>query len=75
MLVSGGMKSKIYKLILGSLSITVIVNGLTISGADGGMSELVEGLLLMLILFVTIKTSGAPKKVKAPQSKAPVAAA
>ena len=74
-LVSGGMKSKIYKLILGSLSITVIVNGLTISGADGGMSELVEGLLLMLILFVTIKTSGAPKKVKAPQSKAPVAAA
>ena len=74
-LVSGGMKSKIYKLILGSLSITVIVNGLTISGADGGMSELVEGLLLMLILFVTIKTSSAPIKAKKSQSKAPVAAA
>lgn len=63
-LVTGGMKSKIYKLILGSLSITVIVNGLTISGADGGMSELVEGILLMLILFVTIKTSDGRSKTR-----------
>lgn len=73
-LVSGGMKSKIYKLILGSLSITVIVNGLTISGADGGMSELVEGLLLMLILFVTIRTSSGQNKAKKPgkeQNKTP----
>lgn len=61
-LVSGGMKTKVYKLILGSLSITVIVNGLTLSGANGGVSELVEGVLLMLILFMTIKTSGRPAK-------------
>jgi Ribose/xylose/arabinose/galactoside ABC-type transport systems, permease components len=56
-LVTGGMKSKMYKLILGSLSITVIVNGLIISGANGATAEAVEGILMMLILFLTIKMS------------------
>lgn len=77
-LVTGGMKSKIYKLILGSLSITVITNGLTLSGAGGGLSELVQGVLLMLILFVTIQTSDRAgrshvTKKKAAESAAPVA--
>jgi ribose/xylose/arabinose/galactoside ABC-type transport system permease subunit len=57
-LVTGGMKSRIYKLVLGSLSITVIVNGLIISGANGATSEAVEGILMMLILFLTIRMSG-----------------
>lgn len=57
-LVTGGMKSKIYKLILGSLSITIIVNGLIISGANGATSEAVEGILMMLILFLTMRMSG-----------------
>lgn len=61
-LVTGGMKSKLYKLVLGSLSITVIVNGLTISGADGATSEAVEGILLMLILFLTLRMSKRQKK-------------
>ena len=61
-LVTGGMKSKIYKLVLGSLSITVITNGLTLSGAGGGITEMVEGILLMLILFVTIRTSNLPSR-------------
>lgn len=72
-LVSGGMKSKIYKLIMGSLSITVIVNGLTLSGADGGISELVEGILLMLILYMTIKTSDYTVKGKKQKKDAKIA--
>ena len=68
-LVTGGMKSKIYKLILGSLSITVITNGLTLSGAGGGITGMVEGILLMLILFVTIKTSSLPSKGRASKDK------
>lgn len=69
-LVSGGMKSKIYKLIFGALSITVIVNGLTISGVGSAATELAEGIILMLILFLTIqlnsksgKLFGAGKKI------------
>jgi ribose/xylose/arabinose/galactoside ABC-type transport system permease subunit len=52
-LVTGGMKSKLYKLVLGSLSITIIVNALTLSRVDGATSEIVEGFLLMVILFLT----------------------
>lgn len=69
-LVTGGMKSRIYKLILGSLSITVIVNGLTLSGAGGGISELVEGILLMLILYMTLKTAGRTSKSKGSKENA-----
>lgn len=74
-LVTGGMKSKIYKLILGSLSTTVITNGLTLSGAGGGITEMVEGILLMLILFVTIKTSSLPGKGRSSKDKNKQAAA
>lgn len=56
-LVTGGMKTKIYKLILGSLSITIIVNGLILSGANGATAEAVEGFLMMLILFLSIRLS------------------
>lgn len=73
-LVTGGMKSKIYKLILGSLSITVITNGLTLSGAGGGITEMVEGILLMLILFATIKTSSLSGKGQAAKRKVKEAA-
>ncbi|MDR2609977.1 MAG: ABC transporter permease [Clostridiales Family XIII bacterium] len=54
-LVTGGSSAKIYKVILGSFSITIIVNGLAITGnSDSQISESVEGFLLLLILFLTI---------------------
>jgi ribose transport system permease protein len=54
-LVTGGASAKMYKLLLGSFSITIIVNGLAIIGkADSQISESVEGFLLLIILFVTI---------------------
>jgi ribose transport system permease protein len=57
-LVTGGTSSKIYKVFLGSLSITMIVNGLAILGkSDSQISELVEGILLLIILIVTIQVN------------------
>jgi ribose transport system permease protein len=54
-LVTGGASAKIYKVLLGSLSITIIVNGLAMIGkSESQISEMVEGLLLLLILFITI---------------------
>ena len=54
-LVTGGTSAKIYKMLLGSFSITIIVNGLAIIGfPESQVSESVEGILLMLILFVTM---------------------
>ncbi|MDR0817411.1 MAG: ABC transporter permease [Clostridiales Family XIII bacterium] len=54
-LVTGGTSARIYKVVLGSLTITTIVNGLAIIGkAESQISESVEGILLLVILFVTI---------------------
>ncbi|MDR2356971.1 MAG: ABC transporter permease [Oscillospiraceae bacterium] len=54
-LVTGGAGAKIYKVVLGSLSITLIVNGLAIIGkSDSDISQTVEGILLLAILFITI---------------------
>ena len=62
-LVTGGTSAKFYKIVLGSLSITVIVNGLSLIGmSDSQITESVEGILLLLILFITIVTSKNKKR-------------
>ena len=57
-LVTGGTSAKLYKVLLGSFSITIIVNGLALIGlSETQYSQTIEGLLLLLILFVTILAS------------------
>jgi len=54
-LVTGGTSAKFYKVILGSLSITVIVYGLSLMGmSDSHISQSLEGGLLLVIMFITI---------------------
>lgn len=54
-LVTGGSSAKFYKILLGSFSITMIVNGLAIIGkSDSQVSQSVQGVLLLLILAVSI---------------------
>ncbi len=63
-LVTGGSSAKFYKIILGSLSITIIVYGLSLMGmSDSHISQSVEGGLLLLILFMTI-VSNRKKKAR-----------
>ncbi|MDR0819268.1 MAG: ABC transporter permease [Oscillospiraceae bacterium] len=54
-LVTGGASAKIYKVLLGAFSITIIVNGLALIGkSESQISEAVEGILLLLILYAAI---------------------
>ncbi len=53
-LTTGGFSAKIYKIILGTITISVIENGLTVIGASSYISEAVEGILLVAILVITI---------------------
>jgi ribose transport system permease protein len=54
-LVTGGTTARIYKLIVGAFTITIIENGLILSGfSSSEVSEAVKGVLLMVILFFTI---------------------
>jgi ribose transport system permease protein len=67
-LVTGGTSAKLYKVLLGSFSITVIVNGLALIGlSETQYSQSVEGILLLLILGLTILASKKSRKA----SKAP----
>lgn len=53
-LVTGGFSSKLYKVIIGSVTIAVIENGLTVCQVPSTISEAVEGILLVIILCITI---------------------
>lgn len=53
-LVTGGFSAKLYKVLLGSLTITIIENGLTVCRVPSAISEASEGIMLILILFITV---------------------
>ena len=73
-LVTGGTSAKFYKVVLGSLSITVIVYGLSLIGmSDSHISQSLEGGLLLLILFISILTNR-QKKYRADAEKTQPAA-
>lgn len=54
-LVTGGSSAKMYKLVLGAFTITLIGNGLALIGKSSSqISQLVQGLILLVILFATV---------------------
>ena len=62
-LVTGGHTAKFYKFILGSISITLIILGLSLMGYSATeYSEMLEGILLLLILFITIRANNRKRK-------------
>lgn len=70
-LVTGGASAKIYKVLLGALSITVIISGLALIGmSESQISESVEGLLLLLILFITILANDRKRRQRAEEKEA-----
>lgn len=57
-LVTGGYSARIEKLLIGAVTISIIKNGMIMIGlTTTQVTEAVRGVLLMLILFVTIRLS------------------
>lgn len=54
--VSGGASSKFYKLIVGSLMLAFLQNGLTLTRVSSEISELIQGLILLGVVFFGIFT-------------------
>ncbi|MGM9606957.1 MAG: ABC transporter permease [Oscillospiraceae bacterium] len=53
-MVTGGSSAKFYKILLGSFSIQIIVKGLALMGkSDAHYSQSVQGILLLVILFLS----------------------
>ena len=73
-LVTGGTSAKFYKILLGSFSIQIIINGLALMNkSDSYISQSVQGILLLLILALTAWSS--TKKAKAGSDDEPKIAA
>lgn len=63
-LVTGGSSAKFYKLLLGSFSIQIIISGLALIGkSDSHIAQSVEGILLILILYISIFAGRRKKKI------------
>ncbi len=57
-LVTGGYSAKIEKLIIGSVTISIIKNGMVLIGLTSTqVTESARGIVLMLILFITVRLS------------------
>ncbi len=69
-LVTGGMSTNILKMIIGTLTLCILKNGLIIVGLTATVwSESIRGITMMLILFVTMRSGEgyiklSPKKLK-----------
>ncbi len=62
-LVTGGASAYKRQVLLGSLSITIIVNGLALIGkSDSQITESVQGILLLIILFLTMLANNRYRK-------------
>jgi len=64
-MVTGGSSAKFYKILLGSFSIQIIINGLAlINMSDSHISQSVQGILLLLILLVSALAGKRAERIK-----------
>lgn len=52
--VEGGSGTKLYKMIVGAFMITLLENGLVLSGSSGSITQLIRGIVLLAVVYVTI---------------------
>ena len=50
--IGGGFSTKMYKMVLGGLSVIILENGMTIAGITGGAYQIVEAVLLVGVIAI-----------------------
>lgn len=69
-LVTGGVSTNVFKLILGAVTLIVLKNGLIMIGlTQTAWSESIRGVAMMVILFVTMKSGEGYIKLKSRKQK------
>lgn len=54
--VEGGFGTKLYKALVGAFTITILENGLVLSGSSGAVTQLVRGIVLLGVVYLTIQS-------------------
>lgn len=52
--VKGGEGTKVYKLIVGAFIISLLENGLVLSGSSGAVTQMVRGVVLLLVVYIML---------------------
>lgn len=53
-LTTGGFSARLYKVIVGSVTIVILENGMSVCGVGTAISETIEGIVLVAILIATV---------------------
>lgn len=51
--VSGGSGTKLYKILVGAFTISILENGLVLTGSSGAITQLIRGLVLLVVVYLT----------------------
>lgn len=74
--VTGGSSTRIYKLLVGAITINVLESGLTLMGVSGATVQLVRGLVLLGLVFASsLVANGAERYGFRPEKKKQASAA
>lgn len=68
--VEGGSGTKLYKMIVGAFMITLLENGLVLTGSSGSITQLVRGIVLLAVVYVTIVIKKKAVRIQADAAKA-----
>lgn len=52
--VQGGFGTKLYKVLVGAFTIIILENGLVLSGSSGAITQLIRGIVLLGVVYLTI---------------------
>ncbi len=52
--VSGGSGTKLYKILVGVFTINILENGLVLTGSSGAITQLIRGIVLLGVVYLTI---------------------
>lgn len=53
--VQGGYGTKLYKALVGAFTITILENGLVLSGSSGAITQLIRGIVLLGVVYLTME--------------------
>lgn len=63
--VTGGMDAKLYRLFIGALTIGTLVNGLTLCNVSAALTEGIKGMVLISVVFATLRFASKRQATKA----------
>lgn len=52
--VQGGSGTRLYKVLVGAFMITMLENGLVLTGSSSSITQLIRGIVLLMVVYITI---------------------